>query len=246
MHTGPIKRNRPTLLTDRPKQVFIICLAALGFTACSTTASPSQIKAATLHLNSQRCIGRTTNQATAVVVADNLVVSVAHSFFETKSFDLLDDTGQKVEADLIYLDLERDLAVLRIIDDASSGGVSSVDSETRMGLRFAEPDEETGVRYVTFADGDPDIGPTIIDATILRYTRLTLDGVGDRAGIELRAPIESGDSGGPVLNSDGEILGLIFATAKGADTGWAIAAEEVIVAIELAKGHDPITLVCTE
>ncbi len=237
MHTGPIKPNRPTSLTRWPQLVFVICcLAALGFAACSTPVSPSQIEAATLHLDSQRCIGRTTNQATAVVVEGNLVVSVAHPFLETKSFELRDDAGQKVEAVLIYLDPERDLAVLRITDD----------SEPRKGLRFAEPDEETSVRYVTFADDDPDLGPRIIDATILRYTRLTLDGVGDRAGIELRAPIESGDSGGPVLNRDGEILGLIFATAKGSDTGWAIASEEVIAAIELAEGDDPIPLVCAD
>ena len=246
MHTGSIEPNRPTLFTDWPRQAFIICLAVLGFAACSTPASPSQIEAATLHLDSQQCIGRTTNQATAVVVAGNLVVSVAHPFVETKSFELRDNTGQEVEAVLIYLDPERDLAVLRITDDTNSGGVSTSDSEPRKGLRFGEPHEEVDVRYVTFANGDPDIGPTIIDATILRYTRLTLDGAGDRAGIELRAPIESGDSGGPVLNSDGEILGLVFATAKGSDTGWAIASEEVVAAIKRAEGHDPIPLVCTD
>ncbi len=220
-------------------QLAAFCLAPLGLVACSPPASTSQIEAATLHLEAQRCIGRATNQATAVVVPGNLVVSVAHPFDETESFELLDAEGQEVDAELIYLDQQRDLAVLRILDDGSS-------NEPRASLEFAEPDEETSVRYVTFADGDPEVGPTTIEATILRYTRLTLDGAGDRAGIELRAPIKSGDSGGPVLNQDGEILGLVFATAKGSDTGWAIAIEEVSAAIELAKDQSPVPLVCSK
>lgn len=241
MHTEPIETNRLPPLASRLQRAFVCCLTALGFAACTTSASTDQIESATLHLELEQCTGRVTNQATAVVISNGLVVSVAHPFHQTKSFELQDSDGQVLKSTLVHLDFARDLAVLQLVPDSET-------SEPRSGLLFAEPDEELDVRYVTFADGNPDVGPTIVDASILRYTRLTLDGVGDRAGIELQAPIATGDSGGPVLNTDGQILGLIFATARGSDTGWAIASEEVIAAVDHAKeaGLKPVPLLCSD
>ncbi len=224
------------LLLDKKDRLVMAAVGiglAVGLTACSRPTPDSEIKAATLHLDLQSCTVGITNRASAVVVREGLIVTVAHSFEETESFTILDSKGQVVAAHLVYLDSERDIAVLEL--DGPAEGDSGP-----TGLSFGEPNDDTTVRFASFATTDTE-GPTIRDATIVRYTRLTLDGVGNRAGIELLAPIDSGDSGGPVLSDQGEILGLVFATSNGSEKGWAIAAEEVLTAIERAtEGHHQV------
>ena len=45
---------------------------------------------------------------------------------------------------------------------------------------------------------------------------------------EIRAVVESGNSGGPLLSSDGTVYGVVFAAAVGVtDTGFALTAAQV-------------------
>ena len=45
---------------------------------------------------------------------------------------------------------------------------------------------------------------------------------------EIRAVVESGNSGGPLLSSDGRVYGVVFAAAVGVDnTGFALTAAQV-------------------
>jgi S1-C subfamily serine protease len=46
---------------------------------------------------------------------------------------------------------------------------------------------------------------------------------------EIRAVVESGNSGGPLLSADGTVYGVVFAAAVGVDnTGFALTAAQVI------------------
>ncbi len=199
----------------------------------STTAGEpigdKQVEAATLQLKVTECATGLTNRASAVVIDNNSIVSVAHTLEGAGTPTLLDSSGREVSATLTYLDSERDLVVFRL----KPGMIS--------GLPLSPEGSDRSVRYVSFAEDD---GPEIREATILRYTRLTLDGVGDRAGIELRAPIAKGDSGGPVLDDNGAVLGVVFAANNGTDSGWAIASEEIRTAIEASVQGDLPMLKC--
>ena len=188
-----------------------------------------RVEAATLRLEVTECTSGVTNRATAVVIDGGSVVSVAHTFVNSGSPVLWDNTGHEFAATLTYLDPEQDLAVFEV----EPGLVE--------GLPLSNQAQDRSVRFVSFVE---DKGPTIQQATVLRYTRLTLDGVGDRAGIELEAPIRKGDSGGPVISDEGAVLGVVFASNNGVDSGWAIASEEVRAAIEASKSDSAPSLSC--
>ncbi|MDO2935298.1 MarP family serine protease [Paeniglutamicibacter sulfureus] len=54
---------------------------------------------------------------------------------------------------------------------------------------------------------------------------------------QLAAKVEQGNSGGPVLDSQGRVVGMVFAKAKGAaDVGYALALEELDAALEKSEG----------
>jgi S1-C subfamily serine protease len=61
---------------------------------------------------------------------------------------------------------------------------------------------------------------------------------------EIRAIVESGNSGGPLLASDGTVYGVVFAAAVGVDdTGFALTAAQVHA--DAQAGEHSITAVST-
>ncbi len=203
---------------------------ALFATACSTKTSNQPLQA-TLRLELTEC-GTSNEQRASAVAVDrgpgNLAVTVAHAFDNIESFVVQEANGSTMTAELVHLDVDRDLAVIRLERGAA---------ET---LGVADPNvETTDVSLITYSNDD---GPERKPASILRFVRLSLDGVGDRDGIELGADIESGDSGGPVIDDEGRLVGMVFATSRGDDRGWAVASNEIERAIDAAT--TPIPLVC--
>ena len=158
--------------------------------------------------------------ATAVAVADDLVVTVAHTFEGAESAQVTGADGMPGwAADVVYLDPERDLAVLRL------KGMSP--GETLRWLPLGDSSDGDEVTVITAA-GDQLQAKT---ARVIRHVDVTLDGDGRRAGLELEAEISRGDSGSPVVNADGAIAGIVFAADRDEAKGWAVAATEVEAAL---------------
>jgi hypothetical protein len=78
--------------------------------------------------------------------------------------------------------------------------------------------------------------------TVLRRVTASLDGVGERAAIEIGADIKPGDSGAPVVDDDGRIAGLVFASSRVGERGWAVAASELSGVLSLVG--EPLVLSC--
>lgn len=193
----------------------------MAATGCGETPDSS---ATVYRVRIEQCAGSDTQRATAVAVAPDLVATVAHSFEEAHTITIHDAMGEPVTGELIYLDPAKDLALLRLSETTGST------------LELAAPDESGPVTITTFADED---GPTVKDADILDLVQATLDGEGPRAAVRLGADIKPGDSGAPVLNADGEMVGLVFATVRGKDVGWAVSAVEVRDAVDLVTRERP-------
>lgn len=194
---------------------------------------PIAPEAAVLQLQLDSCRQGIGNRATAVSLGNGVAVTAAHSFLEIDGFRVISPSGVESEGSLVAIDVDRDVAVVSFDDRAMDPGV-------RDGLGLADDaDGDTTVTVVLY----PTDGVVTQAAEILRRAQVTLDGVGRRDGIELATRIEPGDSGAPVMSDDGEVIGIVFASSRGSNQGWAVAATEL--RRTLGQVGDPIPLACS-
>jgi S1-C subfamily serine protease len=126
--------------------------------------------------------------------------------------------------------------VVVLFDPDLDVALLSLDRRLGEPARFAQDDPERGT--VGAALGYPGGGGlTVIPAAVTgTYRAIGHDIYGEnsvpRQIIELRAAIDRGDSGGPLILEDGTIGGLVFAEARtDANVGYALAPTAVAAAI---------------
>jgi S1-C subfamily serine protease len=173
---------------------------------------------------------RATVSGTGFVVAGETVVTNAHVVAGVdRPMVRIRQADEGLAARVVYFDPEVDVAVLRV------PGLSSP------ALRLAAAPAETGDAAVVA--GFPLSGPYRAEPVRVRteVTALGDDIYGD-AGVErqvyaLRGIVLPGNSGGPLLRPDGQVLGLVFGADDQADqTGYALTAEEVQAALGSVSG----------
>jgi S1-C subfamily serine protease len=184
-------------------------------------------EASTVKITSAACSRSLTGSG--VVVAPDYVVTNAHVVAGGRT-TRVSVGGRVVDAVPVLFDPNLDVAVLR----APGLGAPA--------LRFAasDPPRGTSGAALGYPGGD---ALAIIPAAVARE----LDAVGrdiydrrlvTRPVLELRAEIEQGDSGGPVMLADGTVGGLIFAEARSdPDVGYALTPTAVATAIGPAIGR---------
>ncbi|MDH5519511.1 MAG: serine protease [Acidimicrobiia bacterium] len=174
----------------------------------------------------EACAGVSHQRATAMAVGPDLVATAAHTFETARSALVRAVDGGEIAAEVVYLDLDSDVALL------------SVDAAPLRIFALTAADDGAEVTIPTYADAD---GVEIKQATVLRSVSATLDGEGRRQAVELSASIDPGDSGAPVVDADGRAVGMVFASSRRDDRGWAVAAAELEAAIAAVadEGHEP-------
>lgn len=138
--------------------------------------------------------------------------------------------GQPYAADLVLLDPARDIAVLRVPD---------LEAEPlEQGQALSADDDAVVVGY-------PENGPYTISPARVRETVTArgLDIYDDaevvREVYALRAVVRSGNSGGPVLDSSGRAVGMVFArSGEDAETGYALTLAELEEALALGRSAE--------
>ncbi len=162
---------------------------------------------------------------TGFAVAPNFVVTNAHVVAGANSVEITaDDTGRRAPGSVVFFDPELDVALVR------TPGLQF------RALSFAA--ESPGRGTLGAALGHPNGGAlTVIPAAVSAEIRAsgrdiyaTRDVVRDI--LELRAPIEPGDSGGPFLLADGSVGGVVFAQSR-TDAGVGYALDPAAVAGEV-------------
>lgn len=143
------------------------------------------------------------------------------------------------EARLLASDLGNDLALLRMNGDGFDAAVFADPDSIRIG------DEVVAIGFALGLDGDPSVTLGIVSALdrTIGTDGAYLDGL-----IQTDAAISSGNSGGPLVNARGEVVGINTAVARDTATsaatnvGFAISAGEalpVIEALRAQSGGDP-------
>ncbi len=160
---------------------------------------------------------------TGIVVKAGYVVTNAHVVAGARSVRIVTKSGS-FKAVVVAFDPNLDVAVLR------APGLAAVP------LVFATSNPNRGAVGATI--GYPKGGGAAIEpaAVAARYSAEGVDIYGTarvvRQIIEIRAQVEPGDSGGPLLLADGSVGGLVFAESRtDASVGYALAPEAVASAI---------------
>jgi S1-C subfamily serine protease len=147
------------------------------------------------------------------VAAPGLVVTNAHVVAGEDDTTVTTQEGASLDATPIHYDPENDLALLRI-------GVD-------LPVLQIVPDPQPGTTAAVL--GYPENGPYAVTPARLGETRETISedsygrGPVRRQIVSLRGNVRSGNSGGPIVDSRGRVLGTVFAAATtGTPGGFAV------------------------
>lgn len=159
-------------------------------------------------------------QGSGFAVEPDLVMTNAHVVAGTGRV-MLETVGGDAEGEVVYYNPSEDIALIRMNDGtelptlewAEEPAVQNDDAIV-VGFPQGGPFEATPARVrEMFTVSGPDI---YADARV------------EREAYTLRGSVVQGNSGGPLLDTDGRVLGLVFGAAVGeSDTGYALTRHEV-------------------
>ena len=169
-------------------------------------------------------------------VRPNLIVTNAHVVAGADDTTVTTQSGVELDATAVYYQPEDDLALLQIESKLPTLPVTS----------------ERSVGDSAAVLGYPENGPYTVTPARIGETRDTIseDSYGrgpiERTITALGGDVRSGNSGGPLLDSHGQVVGVVFAaTTGGPPGGFAVPAEQVREAIHDASPAGVDTGPCT-
>ena len=143
-----------------------------------------------------------------IISEDGLVVTNYHVIEGATSVSVILSTGEEVSAEVVNYDSVEDLAVLNIIDNIEMPGVADLGDSTAV---------ETGEEVI--AIGNPlgkEFSETVTSGIVSSANRtITKSDSSTVEYIQTDAAINSGNSGGPLINSQGQVVGINTAKEVG-------------------------------
>lgn len=168
-----------------------------------------------------------TLEGTGFVVAPRRVITNAHVVAGTSSVSVMTSDGP-LPATVVLFDSQTDVAVL------------AVPGLTAAPLEFAQGPAHSGQDAVVL--GYPGGGPfTASPARVRDMIMLTGPDIHHSTTVKrevytIRGEVRSGNSGGPLLATDGTVLGVVFGAAvDDPDTGFALTSDEVADEVASAR-----------
>jgi S1-C subfamily serine protease len=159
-------------------------------------------------------------EGSGFVYARHRVLTNAHVVAGTKQVSVQSTSGRTLSAKVVLYDPQRDVAVL----DVPRLNASS--------LPFRRTAAKTGESSVVL--GYPEDGPfTAGSARVRSQTTLAGRNIYDDRNVEreiysIRGTVRSGNSGGPLVDTDGRVLGMVFARSlDSSDTGFVLTVGEI-------------------
>lgn len=171
------------------------------------------------------------------ITADGIVVTNHHVVEGATSITVTDpSTGTTYDATVLGYDDVHDVAVLQLEDASGLSTVATDRDAATLGEQVTSVGNAEGQGSLSAADGtvtDPSTAITVNneDGTTADLTDL----------IETDADVVSGDSGGALLDEDGEVIGMnVAATSGSADiSGYAIPIDTVLdIAAQILAGEE--------
>lgn len=205
--------------------------------ALATIPAVTQARRSVVKISGEAPSCRRALEGSGFVVSAERVMTNAHVVAGTTSLQVSTAGGATAAATVVYFDPHNDLAVLDVpglrLPALKFADVPSASSDDAVALGYPE-------------DGPFTASPLRIRSIInLAGPDIYQTGQVTREVYTVRGQIRQGNSGGPMINTDGDVLGVVFGAAENpADqTGFVLTAKQVRDA--LATGADSDTEVGT-
>ena len=183
---------------------------------------------ATMKIVGQAC--NAIQEGSGFVAADHYVITNAHVVAGVRSPEVQQQNGGSQSATVVLFDPELDIAVLYV--SATPGPV----------LRLDPKDVDRGAAGAVLGypgGGGFQDGPAAVRREIDAVGRdIYGKSVVQRHVYELQAVIRPGNSGGPFMELDGDVAGVVFAASTtDPDVGYALTSPEVLPKLRQAEGR---------
>lgn len=192
----------------------------------AATSVARQAQAVTVRIRVLRCDSLGTGSG--FVLPGGLVVTNRHVVGEPVEVSLNSWDGRSLSAEVTGIATDSDLAVLRLDDDAGLPAAIVRERPAEVG----EP---------VLAVGYPGGGPvTVSTGRVIAV----IDGqvLGEATEVLLvDAPIRKGNSGGPLLDEQGQVIGVVFALEEGTNRGVAVPVAALLERLERQSFTPPVT-----
>jgi S1-C subfamily serine protease len=155
--------------------------------------------------------------AVGTVVADELVLTVAHAVAGEDDVEVQTGDGRRLPAQVAAIDTVLDAALLRV------DGLDAVPLPRRA-AEAAEP-----VSLLVIESGEVRAHAAEVRRRVrIRTSDIYRDGEHVRPGLEVSGAVRAGDSGGGVVGEDGRLVGMVWARSREVDDrAWATRIEVV-------------------
>lgn len=161
-----------------------------------------------------------------LIDAKGYLVTSAHVLTDATGVIVQNHAGEEYRAQIVHADLQRDLAILKIEDDDFTPKSVLPYGISRNGIEIAEPVFTLGYPKdeVVYGEG---------------YLSARSGAEGDTLSYQLSISANPGNSGGPVINRKGEVIGILNARqAKAEGVVFAIRSRNIYRLVDDLKDQD--------
>jgi S1-C subfamily serine protease len=175
-----------------------------------------RVSAASVKVTGEGC--SRIQEGSGFVVTENIVITNAHVVAGENKVQVVKPNGKELGATVVVFDPKRDLAVLRVdkLGMPSLGRANAKVGQT--GAVFGHPGGQEAIRAspARISDEVPAKGQDIYGGQTLRQVFI------------LAANLQPGDSGGALVDKDGQVVGVAFAIAPDRPgTAYALTGQEL-------------------
>jgi S1-C subfamily serine protease len=168
--------------------------------------------------------------ATGFIARPGVVVTAAHAL-----------------RDVTVVQVDGKPATVMSVDDRMDAALLRIDDRPQRFVEFADPVASVNVDVLRWQRNRTQrVGATITTVAPIEYSDLRLKTTSLRQGFLLDQESRAGDSGSPVLDDTGRVIGMLFASrSDGQVQGFAVAATELQALLAAPPTVPPWVGVCT-